>query len=98
MAHVDRKQYVKIFGALIVLTALEVGIVYIPGIPRTGMIVALLGMALAKAALVALQFMHLSHETKWLKLTVAIPFSAPALYAVVLISEAAWRLLWPVTS
>jgi caa(3)-type oxidase subunit IV len=98
MAHVDRKQYMKIFGALIVLTALEVGVVYMPGVPRAAMIVALIGMALTKAALVGLQFMHLSHETRWMKLTVILPFCAPALYAVVLISEAAWRLLWPTVS
>jgi cytochrome c oxidase subunit IV len=98
MAHVDRKQYLKIFGALIVLTALEVGVVYITSIPKTVLVIMLLSMALGKAALVALQFMHLSHETKWMKYMVAIPFSAPALYAVVLITEAAWRLLWPATS
>jgi caa(3)-type oxidase subunit IV len=98
MAHVDRKQYVKIFLALIVLTALEVGVVYMPGIPHSAVVLVLIGMALTKAALVGLQFMHLSHETKWLKGMVALPFTAPAIYAVVLISEAAWRLLWPTTS
>ena len=98
MAHVDRKQYAKIFVALIVLTALEVGIVFIPGIGKTALVIALLGMALTKAALVAMQFMHLGHETKAMKLMVAIPFAFPALYAVVLIGEATWRLLWPAVS
>jgi cytochrome c oxidase subunit IV len=95
MAHVDRKEYVKIFAALAVLTALEVGVVYIPGIAKTLMVSALVLLALTKAALVGLFFMHLKHETKSLKMTVALPFVAPAVYAFVLITEAAWRLLWP---
>jgi hypothetical protein len=42
---------------------------------------------------VALYYMHLKHETKVLKMTVAIPMAAPTIYAIVLISEAGWRLL-----
>jgi caa(3)-type oxidase subunit IV len=53
---------------------------------------ALVGLAVTKAAIVGLYYMHLKHETKILKFTVAIPVAAPAFYALVLISEAAWRL------
>src|ERR1700738_1900260 len=95
MAHVDRKQYVKIFVILAVLTALEVGLVYIPGIAKPLLVTGLVGLALPKAATVGLYYMHLGHETKTLKMTVALPFAAPALYAFVLIGEAAWRLGWP---
>jgi caa(3)-type oxidase subunit IV len=98
MAHVDRKQYMKIFGALVFLTALEVGVVYIPGISKTLLVVVLIGMAVTKAALVGIHFMHLGHEAKPMKLSVMIPFSAPAVYALVLIGDAAWRLVWPVSS
>ena len=95
MAHVDRKEYVKIFAALTALTVLEVGVVYVPGISKTLLVSALVLLALTKAALVGLFFMHLKHETKSMKLTVMLPFAAPAVYAFVLITEAAWRLLWP---
>lgn len=95
MAHVDRKQYWKIFVALGVLTALEVGVVYVPGIAKPLLVTALVGLALTKAALVGLYYMHLGHETRGLKLTVVVPFAAPAVYALVLITEAAWRLAWP---
>jgi caa(3)-type oxidase subunit IV len=95
MAHVDRKQYVQIFFILGILTALEVAVVYVPGIARPLMVIALVGLALTKASIVGLYYMHLSHETKTLKMTVALPFAAPAVYALVLISEAAWRLAWP---
>lgn len=87
------KTYLLTFLALCVLTALELGVVYVPGIGRGLLISALVLLALAKAALVLMRFMHLGHETRGLKLTIILPFSLPALYAFVLIAEAAWRLL-----
>ncbi len=92
MAH-SRKEYLFIFVALAVLTAIEVGVVYTPGIGKGPMILALIGLAVTKASLVALFYMHLKHETRVLKLTVAIPLMTPAVYAVVLIADAAWRHL-----
>ena len=74
------------------LTALEVGVTQVPGINRHLMGLALVGIALTKASFVGLFYMHLKHETRVLKLTVALPMAAPAIYALVLISEAAWRL------
>lgn len=91
--HVDRKQYLQIFAALFVLTALEVGIVYIPGIGKVALGSALILMALGKAWLVMWFFMHLGHETKVMRSTVVIPFAFPAIYAAALIADAAWRLL-----
>ena len=91
MAHASRKQYFVIFAALTILTLLEVGVVYVPGISKTMLVIALTGMALTKAALVALFYMHLISETKIMRLGVFLPMAAPPLYAVVLIAEAAWR-------
>jgi cytochrome c oxidase subunit 4 len=92
MAH-SRKEYFIVFAALAALTAAEVGVVYMPGIGKTPTILALIGLAVAKASLVGLFYMHLKRETRVLKLTVAIPLCTPAVYAVVLIADAAWRLL-----
>ena len=89
----NRKQYWQIFVVLAVLTAVEVGVAQMPGIAKELMVSALFLLALAKAAFVALFFMHLKGETRALKMTIALPFAAPALYAFVLIGEAAWRLL-----
>ncbi len=86
-----RKEYLAVFAALAVLTAIEVAVVYLPGIGKGPMILALVGLAITKASLVGLFYMHLKHETPVLKLTVAVPLATPALYAVVLIAEAAWR-------
>lgn len=93
LAHINRKEYLNIFIALVILTALEVGVVYVPGIGSGLLISALILMALAKAGLVALFFMHLKSETRALKLTVLIPMMLPAIYALVLITEASWRYL-----
>ena len=89
--HVNRKQYLTVFTALAILTALEVGLVYIPGIAKILLGTALVGLALAKAWTVGWFFMHLGHETRHLKGTVALPFIFPAVYAFVLIADAAWR-------
>ena len=91
MAHASRKQYLAIFGTLAVLTALEVAVTKVPGISHRLMASALILMALGKAGLVALFFMHLRSDTKVMKMTVLLPFAFPALYAFVLIAEAAWR-------
>jgi caa(3)-type oxidase subunit IV len=86
------REYMVIFVVLAALTVLEVGVAKVPGVAKVLMSLALVGLALTKAAIVALFYMHLKHETKVLKFTVALPMAAPTIYALVLISEAAWRL------
>ena len=87
------REYMIIFVILAVLTAVEVAVtrpeLHVPHGPMT---LALVGLALTKAAIVALYYMHLKLETKVLKMTVAFTMVAPPIYALVLISEAAWRL------
>ena len=91
--HVNRKEYWVIFGALTVLTVLEVGVVYVPGIARSLLAIALVSMALTKAGLVGLFYMHLKHETPVLRWSVAIPMATPGMYALILMAEATWRML-----
>ncbi len=90
MSASHKKQYLVVFVALIVLTALEVGVVYLK-ISRSTMIAALVGLAITKAAAVALFYMHLRGERRALKLTVSVPMLLPPLYAVVLMLEAIFR-------
>lgn len=54
----NHTNYLAVFGALAVLTALEVGATYLP-LPR---IAILLPIALIKASLVAMYFMHLKTD------------------------------------
>jgi caa(3)-type oxidase subunit IV len=89
---INRRPYIVVFILLGILTALEVGVTRIP-IAKGLMAFLLISMALTKAALVALVFMHLGHERRALKLTVALPFAFPAIYAFILIADATWRYL-----
>jgi cytochrome c oxidase subunit 4 len=91
MSHSSRKQYFAIFLALAVLTVIEVVIAYLTGVSKGVMITALTFLAVTKAALVGLFFMHLKSETSYLKATVLVPMSLPAIFAVVLVAEAMWR-------
>jgi len=91
----DRKQYWQIWFVLLVLTILEVGVAYMTDyVSKTALVVCLISMAVAKAMIVALFYMHLKHETKYMKWTVAFPACFPALYAMMLIAEGAYRAIW----
>lgn len=85
-----RAKYFKVFGALVVLTGLELGVVY-AGLPKATLVTLLIGLALAKAGAVALWFMHLADERRVLRLMVGLPLLFPPLYAFVLIAEAFFR-------
>ena len=52
---------------------------------------ALILLAIAKAGLVLMYFMHLRDETKTLQLWVLLPFVLPILYAAVLGYDSFWR-------
>jgi caa(3)-type oxidase subunit IV len=91
----DRRQYLAIFGWLAGLTILEVGVAFTESVVgKTALVIALVGLALAKAGCVALFYMHLKHETTIMRWTVAFPMLFPALYAFILIAEGIYRSLW----
>jgi caa(3)-type oxidase subunit IV len=92
MSGTSRKAVVPVFLVLVLLTAAELALVYAPNVARRELILALVLLAVAKAALVLLFFMHLARETWGLKLTVLAPFALPAGYALALIADAAWRM------
>jgi caa(3)-type oxidase subunit IV len=86
-------QYLVAFAVLCGLTLVELGVLRSPGIPRPAALVALVGIAVAKAALIALFYMHLRYETRILRLTVLGPLVAPGIYGLLLMADAAWRFL-----
>jgi caa(3)-type oxidase subunit IV len=65
--------YIKIFIILSVLTAVEIGVTFL-GLPRKLLVALLVSLAVWKAALVALHFMHLKIEKKTLTLVAIVPF------------------------
>ena len=88
------RQYLIIFFVLFLLTIVEVGVAYVQGHKtEVVVVVVLFALALVKAACVALFFMHLKWETRVLRATVVVPLGLPVLYALILITEAAWRRL-----
>ena len=93
MAHIDRKQYLKIFIALFVLTIVEVMIIEVPWLEeRKGMmILALTALAAYKAFLVLWFFMHLKFDAKPIRVGVIYATTFPVLFALWLITEAMWR-------
>lgn len=66
-------QYIKIFYVLLALTILEVAIVYL-GLPRLLLVGMLVIVAVWKAALVAMHFMHLKFEKTLLSIVAIVPF------------------------
>jgi caa(3)-type oxidase subunit IV len=87
----ERSPYLVAFAVLIALTLVEIGVVRSGGIPHRAAVVALIAIAIAKAALIALFYMHLRYETRILKLTVLGPLVAPAVYGLLLMLDTAWR-------
>jgi caa(3)-type oxidase subunit IV len=65
--------YIKIFWILLVLTIVEVAIVYL-GLPKMLLAVLLVIFAVWKAALVAMHFMHLKFEKRTLTMVALVPF------------------------
>jgi len=88
MSKGDHKEpnYMGVFWALLILTLAEVGIFYL-NVPRLVLIVSLVAMALAKAALVAAYFMHLSLEKRTLALIVITPLVLSCILLIGLVPD-----------
>ena len=64
--------YILIFGVLALLTAVELGVAFL-GLSRIMTMVALILLALWKALLVALYYMHLRYEPRRMHILVLAP-------------------------
>ena len=78
--------YMNIFWALAILTVIELGVIFLP-IAKLAIGVLLCGLALAKAALVAMYFMHLRFETRTLGLIAVIPLVIATLLIFLLLPD-----------
>ncbi|HEX2501885.1 MAG TPA: cytochrome C oxidase subunit IV family protein [Methylomirabilota bacterium] len=81
--------YMAVFWYLAVLTVLEIGVIFLVhvGVSKTAIAVMLVAMASAKAALVALYFMHLRVETKTLGYIALTPVLIGTLLVLVLLPD-----------
>jgi cytochrome c oxidase subunit IV len=67
-----RPNYIGIWVALGVLTGIELGVAFLPW-PKTTLILILVGLAIWKALLVALYYMHLRFERRPLRVLAIAP-------------------------
>jgi len=65
--------YMGVFWWLLALTVLEIAVIYMP-MAKTIIVILLVGMAISKATLVALYFMHLKFERRTLGVIALTPF------------------------
>jgi cytochrome c oxidase subunit 4 len=85
--HADHgPNYMAIFWYLAVLTVAELAVIFMP-IPRLAIGIMLVTLALAKAALVALYFMHLRFETRTLGYIAMTPVLIGALLVFVMLPD-----------
>ena len=82
---VDVRPYLAVFAALMVLTAVTVAVSYLELATAPAVVLAL-AIACGKAALVALSFMHLSHE----RAMIYWPLGLTAVFFVALIAFVLW--------
>ena len=68
----ETPNYMGVFWWLLALTILEIGVIYIP-ISRIAIAFLLVGLAVTKATLVALYYMHLKFERRTLGIIALTP-------------------------
>jgi cytochrome c oxidase subunit IV len=78
--------YIGIWFALAALTAVELGVAFLPW-PKVTLILLLIGLALWKALLVALYYMHLRFEKGRLRLLAAAPLPFTVILVVAVLQE-----------
>src|SRR5437899_10839851 len=88
MAAAEHKHpnYMAIFWYLAILTVVEIAVIYAP-LPKVTIVVLLCSLALGKAVLVAMYFMHLRFETRTLGLVAITPLMIATLLVFLLLPD-----------
>jgi cytochrome c oxidase subunit 4 len=81
--------YIGIFVFLAVLTAVELGVAFLPW-PKMVLILLLIFLAVWKAVLVALYYMHLRYEPTRLRLLAIAPLPLAVILVVAVTREFRW--------
>jgi len=79
--HASVQTYVRVAVVLGILTAIEIGALYVPGLPKHLLVTLLLVFSVLKFALVVAFFMHLRYDNKVLTAL----FVGPLLIAMIII-------------
>jgi cytochrome c oxidase subunit 4 len=82
--------YIAIFVVLTVLTLLELGVAFLGHWPKMLVLAILLIMAVWKAVLVAMYFMHLRFENNRLRILAVAPLPLAVIMIAAVITEYVW--------
>lgn len=85
-AHAE-PNYLGVWLGLFVLTVAEVGVAFLSGLPKSVIILMLVGMAIWKALLVALYYMHLRFEPNRLRLVALAPLPLAVIMVLAILME-----------
>jgi len=83
----EAPKYMLIWLYLFVLTVAEVGVALFQVLPKWVIVVSLLVMAVWKAVLVAMYYMHLKFEPSRLRLVAVAPLPVVAIMIIVIMME-----------
>ena len=78
--------YMAVFWWLFALTIIEVGVIFMP-IAKLVIVILLIALALSKASLVAMYFMHLRFERRTMALIAVVPLFLGGLLIFILIPD-----------
>lgn len=84
-----KRPYVRIFWMLLALTVIEISTIFIPHntVPHWMLAVFLMALAVAKAALVAMYYMHLRYDPRMLTAIFVGPFGLAVFFALMLVLQ-----------
>ncbi len=85
----NHPNYILVWFALAVMTAVEVGVTFLSW-SKTTLIIVLLALAVWKAILVALYFMHLRFEQRPLRILAVAPIPLAFILVLAVITEFRW--------
>jgi cytochrome c oxidase subunit IV len=85
-----RPNYILIWLYLFVLTVIEVAAAFLSHIPKHWLILILVFLAVWKALLVAMYFMHLKFERWRLRMVFIVPLPLAAILVLASITEKIW--------
>ncbi len=89
VAHRKHPNYIGVFIGLAVLTGVELTVAFLPWSKRT-IIVLLIFLAVWKALMVALYFMHLKFESNRLRILAIAPLPLAVIMVMAVITEYVW--------
>jgi cytochrome c oxidase subunit 4 len=89
VAHRRHPNYIAVFLGLGVLTAIELTVAFLPW-PKRTIILLLIFLAVWKALMVALYFMHLKFESSRLRILAIAPLPLAVILVTAVITEYVW--------